>query len=91
MKLSEIIFVILILFLFEGIKMVSGNFSPTEDMVFGEANIAAIALYFVLFSIGLTTNTLSLYNLFTARLKLKDRSRMTLLLIHLALADMLVR
>ena len=71
--------------------MVAGNFSPTEDMVFGEANIAAIALYFVLFSIGLTTNTLSLYNLFTARLKLKDRSRMTLLLIHLALADMLVR
>ena len=71
--------------------MVAGNFSPTEDMVFGEANIAAIALYFVLFAIGLTTNTLSLYKLFTARLKLKDRSRMTLLLIHLALADMLVR
>ena len=80
-----------IFFLSEGIKMVAGNFSPTEDMVFGEANVAAIALYFVMFSVGLTTNSLSLYKLLTARLKLKDRSRMTLLLIHLAVADMMVR
>ena len=80
-----------IFFLSEGIKMVAGNFSPTEDMVFGEANVAAIALYFVMFSVGLTTNSLSLYKLVTARLKLKDRSRMTLLLIHLAVADMMVR
>ena len=79
------------LFLSEGTKMVAGNFTPTEDMVFGDANIAAIALYFLMFSVGLTTNTLSLYKLVTARLKLKDRSRMTLLLIHLAVADMLVR
>ena len=60
-------------------------------MVFGEANIAAIALYFLMFSVGLATNSLSLYKLVTARLKLKDSSRMTLLLIHLAVADMLVR
>ena len=71
--------------------MVAGNFSPTEDMVFGEANIAAITLYFLMFSVGLTTNSLSLYKLTTARLKMKDRSRMTLLLIHLAVADMLVK
>ena len=71
--------------------MVAGNFSPTEDMVFGEANIAAITLYFLMFSVGLTTNSLSLYKLIMARLKMKDRSRMTLLLIHLAVADMLVK
>ena len=71
--------------------MVAGNFSPTEDMVFGEANIAAIGLYFLMFSVGLTTNSLSLYKLIKARHKLRDRSRMTLLLIHLAVADMLVR
>ena len=75
----------------EGIKMVAGNFSPTEDMVFGEANIAAISLYFLMFSVGLTTNSLSLYKLLRARLKLKDRSRMTMLLINLAVADMMVR
>ena len=71
--------------------MVAGNFSPTEDMVFGEANIAAITAYSIMFSIGLATNSLSLYKLLTARLKMKDGSRMTLLLIHLAAADMLVR
>ena len=75
----------------EGIKMVAGNFSPTEDMVFGEANIAAIGLYFLMFSVGLTTNSLSIYKLIMARHKLRDRRRMTLLLIHLAVADMLVR
>ena len=54
-------------------------------MVFGEANIAAIGLYFLLFSVGLTTNSLSIYKLIMARHKLRDRRRMmTLLLIHLA-------
>ena len=71
--------------------MVAGNFSPTEDMVFGEANIAAIGLYFLMFSVGLTTNSLSIYKLIMARHKLRDRRRITLLLIHLAVADMLVR
>ena len=71
--------------------MVASNFTPSPDMVFGESNIVAIVVYSVMFVLGLTTNSLSLYQLVVARFKMKDRSRMTLLMIHLSVADLLVR
>ena len=71
--------------------MVASNFTPSPDMVFGESNIVAIVVYSVMFVLGLTTNSLSLYQLVVARFKMKDRTRMTLLMIHLSVADLLVR
>ena len=59
-------------------------------MMFGDSNIAAIAVYTVMFVLGLAANSLSLFQLTRARLLRWDRSRMTLLLIHLSVADLLV-
>ena len=52
--------------------MVASNFTPSPDMVFGESNIVAIVVYSVMFVLGLTTNSLSLYQLVVARFKMKD-------------------
>lgn len=70
--------------------MVKDNFTLTEDMVFGEAQILAIIAYITMFITGLTTNTMSLVSLLKERLRRKDRSKMTLLLIHLSVADLTV-
>ena len=70
--------------------MVKDNFTLTEDMMFGEAQIVAIIAYVIMFITGLTTNTMSLLHLLRERLRGKDRSKMTLLLIHLSVADLTV-
>ena len=70
--------------------MVKDNFTLTEDMMFGEAQIVAIIAYMIMFITGLTTNTMSLVSLLRERLWDKDRSKMTLLLIHLSIADLTV-
>ena len=70
--------------------MVKDNFTLTEDMMFGEAQIVAIIAYMIMFITGLTTNTMSLVSLLRERLRDKDRSKMTLLLIHLSIADLTV-
>ena len=70
--------------------MVKDNFTLTEDMVFGEAQILAIIAYIIMFITGLTTNTMSLVSLLGERFRRKDRSKMTLLLIHLSVADLTV-
>ena len=70
--------------------MVKDNFTLTEDMMFGEAQVVAIIAYTVMFIMGLTTNTMSLVSLLRERLQRKDRSKMTLLLIHLSVADLTV-
>ena len=70
--------------------MVKDNFTLTEDMVFGEAQMLAIIAYIIMFITGLTTNTMSLVSLLRERLRRKDRSKMTLLLIHLSVADLTV-
>ena len=61
------------------------NFSLPDDMKFGEAQIISITVYCIMFMIGLTTNTISLCHLIR-----RNRNRMTLLLIHLAVADLMV-
>ena len=61
------------------------NFSLPDDMKFGEAQIISITVYCIMFVIGLTTNTISLCHLIR-----RNRNRMTLLLIHLAVADLMV-
>ena len=61
------------------------NFSLPDDMKFGEAQIISITVYCIMFVTGLTTNTISLYHLL-----LRNRNRMTLLLIHLAVADLML-
>ena len=63
----------------------ASNFSLPDDMKFGEAQIISITVYCIMFVTGLTTNTISLYHLIT-----RNRNRMTLLLIHLAVADLMV-
>ena len=70
--------------------MVKENFTMTEDMMFGQAQMLAIMAYIVMFIVGLTTNTMSLTSLLRERLRRKDRSKMTLLLIHLSVADLTV-
>ena len=66
------------------------NFSLPDDMKFGEAQIIAITAYSIMFIIGLVLNTISLYQLLVERLMKRNRNRMTLLLIHLAVADLMV-
>ena len=73
-----------------GQMMVKANFTLPEDMVFGEAHIISILAYSVMLLIGLTTNTVSLHNLLSERLIQRNRNRMTLLLIHLNIADLIV-
>ena len=70
--------------------MVKDNFTLTEDMMFGEAQIVAIIAYMIMFITGLTTNTMSLVSLLRERLRGKNRNKMTLLLIHLSIADLTV-
>ena len=74
---------------FSGVIMVKENFTLTEDMKFGNAQIVSILAYSVMFIIGITANTLSLIRLITTNWK--DKSRMKLLLIHLSIADLTVR
>ena len=77
-------------FYVSGQIFVSSNFSLPEDMVFGKAHILSIITYSILFSIGLTLNTISLYKLLQERIIHRNRSKMTLLLIHLSIADLTV-
>ena len=60
-------------------------------MRFGEAQIISIITYSILFVIGLMFNTISLYQLVKERVQRKIRNKMNLLLIHLAIADLVVR
>ena len=86
--------------------MVKEKFTLTEDMKFGEAHAIAILAYSIMFVVGLTTNTISLVRMLQVRISVtrmivtmvtqeriqrKDRSKMTLLLIHLSVADLTVR
>ena len=59
-----------------------------DDMRFGEAQIISITAYSIMFLIGLTTNIASLF--FLLRRNTGRRNRMKVLLIHLAVADLLV-
>ena len=68
----------------------SPNFTLPEDMKFGEAQIIAITAYSIMFIIGFVLNTISLYQLLNERLMRRNRTRMSLLLIHLAIADLMV-
>ena len=68
--------------------MIKSNFSLPDDMKFGEAQIISITAYSIMFMIGLTTNMVSLFSL--VRRNTGRRNRMSLLLIHLAVADLLV-
>ena len=70
--------------------MVKANFSLPADMIFGEAQIIAITAYSIMFIIGLVLNSISLYQLLMERLVRRNRNRMSLLLIHLAVADLMV-
>ena len=86
--------------------MVKENFTLTEDMKFGQAHALTILAYSIMFVVGLATNTISLVRMLQVRILVtrwtvtmalqeriqrKDRSRMTLLLIHLCVADLTVR
>ena len=71
--------------------MVRANFSLPDNMKFGEAQIISIIAYCIMLIIGLTTNCTSLYHLVRERVMKRDRNRMSLLLIHLSVADLLVR
>ena len=73
-----------------GNRFVRANFTPTVDMVFGEAQIYAIIMYSILLAIGLSTNMAALIHLLNQRLRRRNRTRMTLLLIHLTVADLMV-
>ena len=73
-----------------GEVMLESNFTLPDDMKFGEAQIIAITAYSIMFIIGLVLNTISLYQLLVERLMKRNRNRMTLLLIHLAVADLMV-
>ena len=91
---------------YKGEVMVKENFTLTEDMKFGEAHAIAILAYSIMFMVGLTTNTISLVRMLQVRISVtrmtvmvmvtqeriqrKDRSKMTLLLIHLSVADLTV-
>ena len=77
-------------FLIVGTVFVKSNFTLPEDMVFGSPQIISITTYSVLFIIGVTLNTISLYKLLEERLSRTRRTRMSLLLIHLSIADLMV-
>ena len=68
----------------------TANFSLPDDKIFDEPEIISLAIYSVFFLFGLTTNGLSLFQLVKERVKTKIRSKMNLLMIHLAVADILV-
>ena len=69
------------------------NFSKDEwfdHMLVGETQILNILSYSCLFIFGFCLNSVSLIQLVRERVRKNGRSRMNLLLIHLALADLLV-
>ena len=70
--------------------MVAANFSLPDNMKFGSGQVLSIIAYTIMLIIGLTTNCTSLFYLLRDRLMKKDRNRMSLLLIHLSVADLLV-
>ena len=76
--------------MYSGEMILESNFTLPDDMKFGEAQIIAITAYSIMFIIGLVLNTISLYQLLVERLMKRNRNRMTLLLIHLAVADLMV-
>ena len=59
-------------------------------MVFGQAQIISISVYVTFFVIGLIFNSLSLKQLLEERIKRRMKTRMNLLLTHLAIADLMV-
>ena len=60
----------------------------SDDMLFSTSNIVVITAYSVLFLVSSTAN-LTVLNILIRRYK-KTKSRVNLLLIHLAIADLLV-
>ena len=73
-----------------GEVMVAANFSLPDNMKFGSGQVLSIMAYTIMLIIGLTTNCTSLFYLVRDRMMKKDRNRMSLLLIHLSVADLLV-
>ena len=71
--------------------MVASNFSLPDNMKFGDGQIISIITYTIMFFIGVTTNSTSLFYMIKDRVLKRDRNRMSLLLIHLSIADLLVR
>ena len=59
-------------------------------MVFGDVEFYFIITYCILFLFGFIMNIMSLYQLIRERVKMKIHSRMNLLLINLAVADLVV-
>ena len=70
--------------------MVASNFSLPDNMKFGDGQIISIITYTIMFFIGVTTNSTSLFYMIKDRVLKRDRNRMSLLLIHLSIADLLV-
>ena len=70
--------------------MSGDNFSLPNDMVPGDKETLSILVCSLLLLLGVTTNTVSLYQLVSERVRTNVRSKMNLLLIHLAVADLLV-
>ena len=70
--------------------MVASNFTLPENMKFGEAQIIAIIVYSVMLVVGLIANSTFLYHLLCERLAKRNKNRMSLLLIHLSVADLIV-
>ena len=75
---------------FVGEVMVAANFSLPDNMKFGSGQVLSIIAYTIMLIIGLTTNCTSLFYLVRDRMMKKDRNRMSLLLIHLSVADLMV-
>ena len=69
---------------------VSSNFTLPDDMVFGDVEFYFIITYCILFLFGFIMNIMSFYQLIRERVKKKIRSRMNLLLVNLAVADLVV-
>ena len=70
--------------------MVKSNFTTPEDMKFGEAQIIAIVVYSLMFIVGLILNSISLLKLLKDRFVRKKKNRLSLLFIHLSVADLMV-
>ena len=70
--------------------MVKSNFTTPEDMKFGETQIIAIVVYSLMFIVGLILNSISLLKLLKDRFVRKKKNRLSLLFIHLSVADLMV-
>ena len=75
---------------FPGQVMVKSNFSLPDDMKFGDAQIIAIWAYSFMFILGLTLNFPSLLAMLREWRIRRNRTRMNLLMINLAVADLMV-